>query len=128
MAELDKNNQLAEMMFKEVSRFSEWRGAVKETLKHLADAMDRREKQEDNIFTLIKDVQNDQKTCRERCDSVACTKAGKDDVDNLKKSQSDQEKLQIKQQVTLGFYGLIGGAVFTMLMAIFNFILKFVER
>lgn len=116
------------MMFKEVSRFSEWRGAVKETLKHLADAMDRREKQEDNIFTLIKDVQNDQKTCRERCDSVACTKAGKDDVDNLKKSQSDQEKLQIKQQVTLGFYGVIGGAVFTMLMAIFNFILKFVER
>jgi len=125
MTEQSKQNISPDQFLAEVNRFSEWRGTVKEALKHLADGMDRREKREDDIFTVIKGVQDDQKACRNRCDKVACLKADKEDLKNcedkmgtLEKDQNDQEKLQVKQQVTLAFYGLIGGALFTLLMAI----------
>lgn len=131
MTEQNKAQNISPDQFlAEVTRFSEWRGTVKEALKHLADDMDRREKREDDIFAVIKDVQDDQKACRNRCDKVACHKAEKEDlkgcedkVKGLEKGQIDQGKLQVKQQVTLAFYGLIGGAFFSLLMTVGNALL-----
>lgn len=128
---MTENNRLTELVLKEVTRFSEWRGAVKEALKHLADSLARCEKEADALWDAVKGVQHDQKICRERCSNVSCTKADKadlkeceDDVENLKTQQSNQEKLQIKQQATLAFYGVIGGGLFTLALALFNHFLR----
>lgn len=119
----DEPTQISEVFLQEFSRFAEWRGTVKETLKHFAQAIDQLRKTADDQWEAIAEMRRENRECRERCDKVACLKADKTalkdlagEVDGINDNVGAQEKLQIKQQVTLAFYGIIGGGLFSLLI------------
>jgi len=127
MSELEKT----EALMTEITRFSEWRGAVKETLKHLASAIEQKEKHFDSVWEAIDTLREKQGACRERCDKVSHHKAEKTDLIDFKtdikevgSKVSKAEKAQIRLKVTMAFYGVIGGGLFTLLLFIGQLVLK----
>ncbi|MBI9086800.1 MAG: hypothetical protein JEZ11_24600 [Desulfobacterales bacterium] len=125
----------SEAIISEVSRFAEWRGTVKETLKHLAEAVDRFQREIYDLWDNLSTLRASLNECRERCNTVCIQKSEKTDVNEFKKEMKadfkelgkevqKQGKLQIHQQATLAFYGIIGGALFSVLMMIGGWISK----
>lgn len=121
------DKKFSDTVLQEVTNFAEWRGTVKEAIKHLAAAIERFEKATEALWAAIDELRNHNRECRERCDKVSCQKAEKADLKDIKNEikqdmkeiqndVSDQGKSQIRQQVTLMFYGVIGGALFSLLL------------
>lgn len=127
----DEPIQISEAVFQEFSQFSEWRGTVKETLKHVAKELDRQKETDDAIWEAIGEIRKENRQCRDRCDQVACQKAEKSELEKLesvvgvvREDVGDQEKIQIKQQMRLAFYGILGGGLFSTLLLLGNWLFR----
>jgi hypothetical protein len=126
-----------------LASFAEWRGTVTSALDFIKSSLSRLEQEDQEQWETIENIRGSMEKHRDRCDQVSRDKAAKSDLDtiredvgkkasatdvaDLKKEVGNQGKSQIKQGVTMTFYGLIGGALFTLLMALFNYILSSVR-
>ena len=120
--------------------FTEWRGIVKTAIDFIKDALDRLRNEDLEQWETIEQIRQMLEKHRDRCDTFSSNKANCVDLDQLKielktkasaatvqRIEADikaQDKIQTKQGVTLVFYGLIGGALFSGLMALFSFIIR----
>lgn len=119
----DEGVRITEAFLQEFTGHAEWRGTVKETLKHFAANVEQLRKIDAEQWEAIAEMRRENRECRERCDKVAFLKADKTalkdlagEIDDINDNVGAQEKLQIKQQVTLAFYGIIGGGLFSFLI------------
>jgi len=112
--------------------FAEWRGTVKTALDFIKSSLKRLEAEDQEQWETIEQVRGMLEKARDRCDQLSQGRATKADVDalrgeldkkasakdfdELKTEVNAQSKVQIKQGVTLLFYGTIGGALFTILL------------
>lgn len=131
--------------------FAEWRGTVKTALDFIKSSLKRLEAEDQEQWETIEQVRGMLEKARDRCDQLSQGRAMKADVDalrceldkkasvkdfdefkkvsvkdfdELKTEVNAQGKIQIKQGVTLLFYGTIGGALFTILLNMATHFLK----
>jgi predicted RNase H-like nuclease (RuvC/YqgF family) len=127
--------------------FAEWRGAVKTALDFVNKDISRLEDVVKEQWDSISKLRAVMDKCRDRCELICKEKVLlkdfekiSNDIENiktqlgLKSSSADFEKLkdkvgthdinQSKQSVTLMFYGVIGGALFTGVIFLLNMIFK----
>jgi len=130
---------MSDSEFKTAS-FAEWRGIVKTAIDFIKGELERLRAEDLEQWEIVEQIRSTLEKHRDRCADVSFKKVERIEIDQLKTEiktkapvatvealQSEvrrQDKAQIKQGVTLVFYGLIGGALFSILMALFNFIIK----
>lgn len=120
--------------------FAEWRGAVKSGFNFVRQDLQRLEAERQGLWSAIGQIRAAMEKARDRCDRINREKALASDVEQLrmalkrKASASDvkglgaevvsQGKIQSKQGVTVMFYGVLGGVLFSVVMALFTRLLS----
>ena len=100
--------------------FAEWRGTVKTALDFIKRSLNRLEAEDKEQWETIEQIRGMLEKHRDRCDQLSKEKAPLTEFSELKTEVANQGKTQIKQGMTMVFYGLIGGALFSLLLALFN--------
>lgn len=114
-----------------IAAFAEWRGTINAALDYIKEQVNRLRDEDLEQWEIIEQIRGTLEKNRDRCDQMAGGKTNSVDFDelkkdvagnfrDLKKEVSTQGKTQVRQGVTMVFYGLIGGALFSFLTAMFN--------
>jgi predicted nuclease with TOPRIM domain len=138
----------------QVASFAEWRGTVKAALDYIHHQLDQLREEDTEQWTTLEAVRSQMVKCRDRCDRVSmnkctkedliqaragceeareavetvratvATKAEKADLKTVYDKVEGQGQVQVKHAVTMAFFGVIGGGLFTAVIWLLGLLVK----